>query len=153
MSHTTNVYIWARPNFAVLIWTVPPGKNRLAGKRGLTSSCFSVELTFTKAAAALPGAALSNICTCTLYSFLILYCLPWHCTISTCGSSSISTRTEWCTIISTRRTSSKIYFKIYMSVCLSVCLFVCLSDHNTGTPGPICLTFWLGNLGEPRDCS
>ena len=26
-------------------------------------------------------------------------------------------------------------------------------DHNSGTPWPICLKFWLGNLGDPRECS
>ena len=30
-------------------------------------------------------------------------------------------------------------YKVVISVCLSVCLFVCFSDHNSGTPGPICL--------------
>ena len=32
-------------------------------------------------------------------------------------------------------------------------LFVCLSDINSVTPGPICLKFWLGNSGDPRECS
>ena len=30
---------------------------------------------------------------------------------------------------------------------------VCLSDHNSETPWPICLKFWLGNSGEPLECS
>ena len=29
----------------------------------------------------------------------------------------------------------------------------CLSDHNSGTPGPICLKFWFGNSGDRRECS
>ena len=33
-----------------------------------------------------------------------------------------------------------IVFSIY-TVVISVCLFVCLSDHNSGTSGPICLKF------------
>jgi len=43
-------------------------------------------------------------------------------------------------------------YKVVISVCLFVC-FICLSDHNSGTPGPIGLKFWLGNLGGPRECS
>ena len=39
-----------------------------------------------------------------------------------------------------------------LSVCLSGCLFVCLPDHNSGTPRPICLKFWLGKSGDPRKC-
>ena len=31
--------------------------------------------------------------------------------------------------------------KVVISVCLFVCLFFCLSDHNSETPGPICLKF------------
>ena len=37
-----------------------------------------------------------------------------------------------------------IFFKIFSF------FIVCLSDHNSGTPGPICLTFLLG---DPRECS
>ena len=39
-----------------------------------------------------------------------------------------------------------------LSVCLSGCLFFCLPDHNSGTPRPICLKFWLGKSGDPRKC-
>ena len=38
-------------------------------------------------------------------------------------------------------------------VIISVCLFVGLSDHKSGTPRPIYLNLWLGNLGEPREFS
>ena len=33
------------------------------------------------------------------------------------------------------------------------CLFACLSDHNSGTPGSICLKLWLENSGGLRECS
>ena len=36
---------------------------------------------------------------------------------------------------------------------ISVCLSVCLSGHNSGTPEPICLNFWLENSREPLECS
>ena len=32
-----------------------------------------------------------------------------------------------------------------------VWLYVCMLDHNVGTPGPICLQFWIGNSVEPRE--
>ena len=44
-------------------------------------------------------------------------------------------------------------FKVVISVWVSFCLFVCWSDHNSATPGPICLKFWLGNLEDPWGCS
>ena len=28
-----------------------------------------------------------------------------------------------------------------------------MSDYNSGTPGPICLKFWLGNSAETQECS
>ena len=44
--------------------------------------------------------------------------------------------------------------RIYIyKVVISVCLSVCLSDHNSGTPVPICHKSWLGNTGGPRECS
>ena len=39
------------------------------------------------------------------------------------------------------------YISIY-----KVVISVCLSDHNSGTIGPICLKIWLGNSVEPRKC-
>ena len=42
---------------------------------------------------------------------------------------------------------------VYIYFVISVVLSVCLSDHNSGTPGPIGLKFWLGNSREPRECS
>ena len=45
-----------------------------------------------------------------------------------------------------------IYLYIY-KVVISVCFFVCMSYHNSGTPWSICLKFWLGNSGEPWECS
>ena len=35
---------------------------------------------------------------------------------------------------------------IYKAV-IFVCLSVCLCDHNSGTPGPICLNFKIFNWG------
>ena len=29
---------------------------------------------------------------------------------------------------------------------------LCLSEHNSETPVPIYLKFWLGNSGDPREC-
>ena len=48
----------------------------------------------------------------------------------------------------------KVTFKkpVY-KVVISVCLFVCMSDHNSWTPWPVCLKFWVENSGEPRECS
>ena len=40
---------------------------------------------------------------------------------------------------------------IWVFFYLSICLFVRLSDYNSGTPGRICLKFWLGNSGKPRE--
>ena len=50
--------------------------------------------------------------------------------------------------------SHLLYFSsIYIyKVAISDCLFLYKSDHNLGTPGPICLRFWLGNSGELREC-
>ncbi len=46
------------------------------------------------------------------------------------------------------------YLYIYLyKVAIFVCLSVCLSDHNSGTPGLICLKFVLGISGDPRECS
>ena len=39
-------------------------------------------------------------------------------------------------------------YKVVISVCLCVCQI-----KNSGTPWPICLKFWLGNSGEPHECS
>ena len=39
-----------------------------------------------------------------------------------------------------------LYIYMYKAV-ISVCLFVCMSDHNSETPGLICLTFWLRKNG------
>ena len=49
-------------------------------------------------------------------------------------------------------TSGIYIYKVVICVCPSVCMFVRLSDYNSGTPGRICLKFWLGNSGEPREC-
>jgi len=46
-----------------------------------------------------------------------------------------------------------IYLSIYNKVVISVCHSLCLSDHNLGTPGPICLNFLLGKSGDPKECS
>ncbi len=38
----------------------------------------------------------------------------------------------------------------YINYYTKLCVLNCMYDHNSWTPGPICLKFWLGNLGEPR---
>ena len=38
-------------------------------------------------------------------------------------------------------------------VVIPVCLSVCMSDHNSRTPGPICLKLRLRNSLEPREYS
>ena len=45
------------------------------------------------------------------------------------------------------------WFIYIYKVVISVCFFVCMSDHNSGTPWSIGLKFWLGNSGEPWECS
>ena len=40
----------------------------------------------------------------------------------------------------------------YLIYLYNLCLFVWMSGHNSGTPGPICLKFWLENPGEPWEC-
>ena len=44
---------------------------------------------------------------------------------------------------------SYVYTRISIYI-YKVVISVCLSDHNSKTPGPICLPFWLGNLGGSR---
>ena len=38
-------------------------------------------------------------------------------------------------------------------VVIPVCLSICLSNHNSWTPGLICLEFWLGNSVGPQECT
>ena len=44
---------------------------------------------------------------------------------------------DFCQAFKQRENTSIYVYKIVIYVCLSVCL----SDHNSGTPGPICLKF------------
>ena len=43
--------------------------------------------------------------------------------------------------------------KVDIILIYKVEIFVCLSDHNSETHGPICLKFWLGTSGYPREYS
>ena len=43
-------------------------------------------------------------------------------------------------------------YYLFKQSCI-LCVFVLISDHNSWIPWSTCLKFWLGNSGEPWECS
>ena len=102
-----------------------------------------------------------NICfctnvRCTLVQCSVHYMYLWIPIIYIDNRDIYSSYCFSCEISCSNSNLNKYMNRIfYVSkfVCLFGCLFVCMSDQNWRTPEPICLKIWLGNSGEPQECS